>query len=150
MSSPARSYAVCFSIGLVFFLVATLVSDVIARTTIGSDGLGYAFSQHVYYAATQPFGTGLLLAPFLVVAWMAAPLARRKSMRRGVMFLCVACTVLTVIYFLGYQDSQHYMVQRMWTAAVLTIGYLVFKSVPVLIIALVAFLFMRRGPPVET
>jgi lipid-A-disaccharide synthase-like uncharacterized protein len=150
MSSPAHPYTACFSLGLVFFLVATLLSDVIARTTIGSDGLVYAVSQHIHYAATQPFGTGLLLGPFLIVAWMAASLARRKSMRRGVIFLCVACTVLTVIYFLGYQDSQHYLVQGMWTAAVLAIGYLVFKSVPVLLVALMAFLFMRRGTPVQT
>ena len=149
MPPPARPYVVCFSLGLAFFLLSTLVSDVIARTTVGSDDLGHAISQHVYYAATQPFGTGLLLAPFLLMAWMAASLARRKSMRRGVIFLCAACSVLTLVYFLGYQDSQHYMAQRMWTAATLAIGFLVFKSIPVLIVALVAFLVARRGTRVE-
>lgn len=70
-------------------------------------------------------------------------------MRRGVIFLCAACSVLTLVYFLGYQDSQHYMAQRMWTAATLAIGFLVFKSIPVLIVALLAFLIARRGTRVE-
>jgi biotin transporter BioY len=145
MLPPARPYAACFSLGVAFFLLATLVSDVVARTTVGSEGFGHAISQHAYYAVTGPTGTGMLLAPFLLVAWMAASLARRKTMRRGVAFLCAACSVLTIIYFVGYQDSQHYMTQGMWTAATLTIGFLVFKSVPVVVVALVAFLFLRRG-----
>jgi len=142
-------YTICFALGTAFFFIATLISDVIARTTVGSEGLGHAISQHLRYAATQPFGTGLLLAPFLLVAWMAASLSLRKSMRRGLILLCAACSVLAVIYFMGYQDSQWHMAQRMWTAATLAIGFLVFKSIPVLAVALVAFLIARRGARVE-
>ena len=149
MSPQARAYVTCFSIAVVFFFVSTLVSDVIARTTIGAEGVGYAISQHVYYAATQPIGTGMLLAPFLLVAWMAASVARRKTMRRGLVFLCATCSVLALMYFFAYQDSQRYMAQRMWTAATLAIGLLAFKSVPVLIVAVVTFLIVRRGPRVE-
>jgi lipid-A-disaccharide synthase-like uncharacterized protein len=149
MSPPVRAYATCFAIAVVFFLVSTLVSDVIARTTIGSENFGYAISKHAYYASTQPIGTGMLLAPFLLVAWMASSVARRKTMRRGFIFLCVTCSVLTLMYFLAYQESQQYMTQRMWTAATLAVGLLAFKSVPVLIVALVTFLIMRRGPRVE-
>ena len=149
MSPPVRAYVTCFAIAVGFFLVSTLVSDVIARTTIGSEDFGYAISKHVYYAATQPIGTGMLLAPFLLVAWMASSLARRKTMSRGLVFLCLACSVLALMYFLGYQESQRYMAQRMWTAATLAVGLLAFKSVPVLIVALVTFLIVRRGPRVE-
>jgi hypothetical protein len=109
---PTRAYAVCFSLGVAFFLVSTLVSDVIARVTVGAEGFGHAISQHVYYAVTQPIGTGLLLAPFLLVAWMAASLARRKAIGRALVLLCVASSVLGLIYFVGYQDSQRYMAQR--------------------------------------
>ena len=45
----------------------------------------------------------------------------------------------------GYQESQLYMTKRMWTAAALSVGFLMFKSVPVLAVCLVAFLIMRRG-----
>ena len=149
MSSPVRAYVTCFSIAAVFFLVSTMVSDVLARMTIGSEGFGHATSQHAYYAATQPIGTAMLLAPFLLLAWMASSLARRRTLRRGIVFLCIFSSILAVMYFLAYQDSQQYMAQRMWTAATLAIGFLLFKSVPVLIIALVTFLFIRRVPRVE-
>ena len=142
--TAARAYLTCFLLGLAWFMASTMVSDVIARTTIGAEGLGYAISRHAYYAVTEPFGTGMLLVPFLLVAWMAASLARRKTLRHGVLFLCITCAVLALMYFFAYQDSQHYMAQRMWTAATLAIGLLVFKSVPVLIVALVAFLILRR------
>jgi hypothetical protein len=145
MQRPNRPYVVCFSLGVAFFLVSTLLSDVIARTAIGGEGVGHAISQHVYYATTQPIGTGLLLAPFLLMAWMAASLARRKTMRRGLVLLCTTCSVLVLIYFVGYQNSQQYMAQRMWTAATLAIGFLMFKSIPVVLAGLVAFLIMRRG-----
>jgi biotin transporter BioY len=132
-----------------FFLVSTLASDVIARTTIGSEAFGYAISQHAYYAATQPIGTGVLLAPFLLVAWMASSVARRTTQRRGIVFLCITCSVLALMYFLAYQDSQQYMAHRMWTAATLAIGFLAFNSIPVLILALVTFLIVRQGSRVE-
>jgi hypothetical protein len=144
-----RPYVVCFSLAVAFFLVSTLLSDVIARTAIGGEGVGHAISQHVYYAATQPIGTGLLLAPFLLMAWMAASLARRKTMTRGLALLCTTCLVLVLIYFVGYQNSQEYMAQRMWTAATLAVGFLAFKSVPVVLAGLGAFLIMRRGRRVE-
>ena len=149
MSPRVRTYVTCFGIAVVFFLVSTLVSDVIARTTISAEGFGHAISQHAYYAAAQPVGTGMLLAPFLIVAWMAASVAQRKTIRRGLVFLCVACSILALMYFSAYQNSQHYMAQRMWTAAALSVGLLPFKSVPILIIALIAFLVMRRVPRVE-
>ena len=149
MTSQARTYTICFSIGIAYFVAATLISDVIARTTIGSEGLRNAIAKHTYYAVTQPFATALLLIPFLLLAWMAVGLARRKTMKRGLIFLCSTCTILASVYFAGYQDSQHYMAQRMWTAATLAVAFLVLKSIPVLVVALVAFLLLRRGARVE-
>jgi hypothetical protein len=149
MPVPNRPYTVCLSLGIAFFLVSTLLSDVIARTTIGGEGVGKAISQHIYYATIQPIGTGLLLAPFLLMSWMAASLARRQMMRPGLVLLCVACSVLALIYFVGYQNSQQYMEQRAWTAASLAVGLLAFKSIPVVFLGLVAFLIMRRASRVE-
>jgi hypothetical protein len=83
MRTENDPYVVCFSLGVAFFVVSTLLSDVIARTLIGGEGIGHAISQHAYYAITQPFGTALPLAPFLLTAWMAASLARRKTMKQA-------------------------------------------------------------------
>jgi hypothetical protein len=141
---PSRPALVCFSIGGAYFVAATLLSDVFARVAIGGEGVGHAIAQHLYYAAIGPIGTGMLLAPFLLFSWMAASLARRKSMRQGLALLCIFSTILAVIYFWGYQESQLYMTKRMWTAAALSVGFLMFKSIPVLVVCLVAFLIMRR------
>jgi hypothetical protein len=149
MSPHVRVGITCLSIATAFFLFSTLVSDIVARTTIGSQTFGNALSQHAYYAATQPIATGLLLAPFLLVAWMAFSIARCNSIRRGIVFLCIVCSVLGVIYFFAYRDSQLYMKEQMWTAATLAIGSLVVKSVPVLLVSLVASRRMCRGQRLE-
>jgi hypothetical protein len=147
--SATRSYTLCFSVAAGFFIFSTLISDTIARMTIGGEGFVDAISEHVYYAAVQPLGTALLLAPFLLVAWMAGALIRRRTTRRGIIFLCITCSVLALMYFGAYQNAQDFLAQRMWTAAALTVGLLAFKSIPVLVVALIAFLFSRRGSHVE-
>jgi hypothetical protein len=144
-----RPYVACFSLGFAFFLAATLLCDVIARVAIGGEGVGHAIARHAFYAVTEHFGTGMLLVPFLLVTWMSAALAQRKSLRRGLLFLCVTGSILTVMYLLGYLASQQFMAQRMWTAATLAIGFLFFKSIPVVIAALVAFLILRRKARAE-
>ena len=66
-------------------------------------------------------------------------------MKQGLALLVIFSTILAAIYFWGYQESQLYMTKRMWTAAALSVGFLMFKSVPVLVACLVAFLILRRG-----
>src|SRR5262245_45962717 len=143
----SRPYRVCFLLGAGFFLVSTMLSDVIARVTIGDEGVAHAISRHFFYAMSEPIGSGALLAPFMLIAWMAASLARRKTMIQGLALLCIFSTILTIMYFWGYQQSQLYMTKGMWTAAALSVGFLVFKSVPVLVVCLIAFLILRRVKP---
>jgi hypothetical protein len=125
-------------------VAATLGSDVLARTSVGGDSLGKAVGEHAYYAAVQPIGTAMLLAPFLLLAWMSASLAKRKGFDRGLRVFLLGALLLGFMYFSGYQDSQSYMKQRMWTAATLAIGLLPFKSIPLLLICLAFRWFVAR------
>ena len=58
------------------------------------------------------------------------------------MSACVA--ILALMYYGGYADAQRFMHQRAWTAAALAVGLLPFKSMPVVVIALVARLVWGR------
>jgi hypothetical protein len=136
MTLRDRPYLAFFAFAALLFLAATLGSDIVARTTVGGEGLGKAITEHAYYAFVQPIGTAMLLAPFLLLGWMSASLAKRKRFDGGLGVFLLGALLLGFIYFIGYQDSQSYMKQRMWTAATLSVGLLPFKSVPLLLICL--------------
>lgn len=139
---PYRTFIV---LAIVPFILATLGSDVVARSGVYGESIGTAISEHLHYAAIQPMGTAMLLAPFLVLAWMAASLAKRKNFDSGLGVFLLGAVLLGFTYFSGFQDSQHYMKQRMWTAASLSVGLLPLKSIPVLVICLVVrWLVARR------
>jgi hypothetical protein len=144
-----RRYSICFSIGVAFFLVATVLSDVIARTAIGGEGIRKALAEHVHYALIEPVGTAFLLAPFLASAWIAASLIPDNRTRQGFLLLSVPCMVLAFMYYVGYQDSQRYLAQHMWTAAALAVGLLPFRSVPIVLLGWVVFLILRKESRVE-
>jgi hypothetical protein len=136
MALRDRPYPAFFGFAVLLFLATTLGSDVVARTTVGGEALGHAISEHAYYALVQPIGTALLIAPFLLLGWMSASLAKRKGFNGGLGVFFLGAFMLGVMYFSGYQDSQNYTRQKMWTAATLSIGLLPFKSVPLLLICL--------------
>ncbi|MGH2507635.1 MAG: hypothetical protein ACRDHZ_09580 [Ktedonobacteraceae bacterium] len=131
--------------GIIFFLIATLMSDVIARISVGNERMVRAISEHLHYAVTQPIGTLLLLCPFLILSWMSASLSKRKGRGIGLGFLVASGLALTSIYFFGYQASQAYLQQRMWTAAALSVGLLPVESVPVILICLGARWLIGRS-----
>jgi hypothetical protein len=136
MTLRDRPYPAFFGFAALLFLAATLGSDIVARTTVGGEDLGKAITEHAYYAVVQPIGTAMLLAPFLLLGWMSASLAKRKGFEEGLGVFLIGTLLLGFMYFSGYQDSQSYMEQRMWTAATLAVGLLPFKSVPPLLICL--------------
>lgn len=146
-----RPYPVFFSLAVLLFLIATLGSDVVARTTVGGEGLVKALSDHVYYAFIQPIGTAMLLAPFLLLGWMAASAAKRKGFDAGLGVFLLGLLMLGFMYFSGYQDSQGFVKERKWTAATLSIGLLPFKSIPLLLICLgVRWLVVRKKDEAKT
>jgi hypothetical protein len=138
-------YSVFFALSVGAFLVSTVCADVFVRTRFGAQDFLKAANEHFYYAFLQPVGTAMLLAPFLLLAWMSASLAKRRGDQRGFGLFALGSALLCVLYFSGYYGSQTYMERRLWTAAALSVGLLPFKSVLVLLFCLVVrWLVVRK------
>jgi hypothetical protein len=128
----------------VAFLVATTGSDVFARVTIGGETLTKAFSEHFYWAAVQFIGTLMLLAPFGFLAVIASWVQERTNTWKALAVFGVPTLYLIYSYFDGYQASQAAMLDKRWTAATLSIGFLPFAAAPVVLFAwLVALILVR-------
>ena len=140
-----RPYSTFVGLAVLLAIVATLGSDVVARTSIGGQSFAAAAKEHLYYAATQPVGTALLIAPFLLLGWIAASAAKQKGLEAGFAVFLAGAILLGLMYFSDYQDSRISMKERRWTAATLSIGFLPFKSIPLLLLCLgVRWLIVRK------
>jgi hypothetical protein len=141
-------YTSFLAFGALVFILATLGSDVIARTRLSGDGLWQAASQHAHYAAVQLIGTALLLAPFLLLGWMSGSAATRKTFGAGLCVFFFGTLLLGFMYFVGYQDAETFAREGKWTAATLSVGMLPFKSaVPLMICLGVRWLVLRNSEP---
>jgi hypothetical protein len=144
MNYRDRPLSTFLALGVGAFLVADVGFEVLARLWIGRNPLGQATSETLYSLATQPVGTLMLLAPFLLIAWMAASLARRRTFERGLLLFMVAAGALGVLYFVGHVEAEQALKSRRWTAAALSVGLLPFESIPVLLLALIARWLLAR------
>jgi hypothetical protein len=144
MDLRSRPYATFFALGIGAFAVADVGFEVFARVWIGRTSLGQAISETLYYLAIQPVGAAMLLAPFLLLAWMAASLARKRTFERGLLLFGISVVILAALYFAGHIGSEQAMQNRRWTAAALSVGLLPFKSIPLLVLALIGRLLLGR------
>jgi heme/copper-type cytochrome/quinol oxidase subunit 3 len=136
-------------VAVAVFLVATAGADLVARTSIGGQPFAAALHEHLYWAAVELVGTALLLAPFIAVAFVCARIEKQARDRSVALIFTAAMLALLYFYFQGYQASERAMLQKMWTAATLSVGLLpFFIGVPVVLAALgagaVAAKFDRR------
>jgi hypothetical protein len=132
------------ALAAVAFLVATTGSDVFARVTIGGQPLLKAVSEHFYWAGVQFIGTILLFAPFGFLAVIASWVQDRKNAWTAVALFAIPTLYLIYSYFDGYQASQIAMLDKRWTAATLSVGFLPFAAVPVVLIDWLAALILVR------
>ena len=126
------------------FLVATTGSDVFARVTIGDQTLTKAASEHFYWAGVQLVGTLMLIAPFGFLAVIASWVQDRVNTRMAVSLFAIPTLYLIYSYFEGYQASQIALLNERWTAATLSIGFLPFAAVPVVLVAWLVGLIVVR------
>jgi heme/copper-type cytochrome/quinol oxidase subunit 3 len=120
--------------GVVTFLAATTGADLYAKTTIGGEPLNVAMRDHLYWAAVQFVGTLLLLAPFIAVAFVCARIEKQARVRSVALIFTAAMLTLLYFYFQVYQAAERAMLEKMWTAATLSIGLLpFFIGVPVVL-----------------
>jgi uncharacterized membrane protein YfcA len=111
---------------VVAFLAATTGADLYARTTIGREQFAVALREHLYWAAVQFVGTLLLLAPFVAVALVCARVEKQARSRSVALIFTAAMLTLLYFYFQGHQAAQRAELERLWTAATLSIGLLPF------------------------
>jgi len=146
MNYRGRPFSTFFALAVGAFFTANVCSEVLARLWVGGSSLGHAVSETLYYLTVQPVGTLMLIAPFFLLAWMAASLARKRTFERGLLLFGIAALALTVLYVFGHVGAEQALKHRKWTAAALSVGLLPFQSIPVLVLALIARLLLGRKP----
>jgi amino acid permease len=135
-------------VAVVSFLGATTGSDLYARTTIAGQALAVALQEHLYWAAVQFVATLLLLAPFVAVALLCDRAEKEVRTRSVLLIFAVAMIALLYFYFQGHQAAQRAELERMWTAATLSIGLLpFFIGVPVVLAVLGAWALAAKFDP---
>jgi hypothetical protein len=136
-----RFYA---ALGFVAFLIGTTVSDVFASMTVGGERFGPAVGEHFYWAGMELFGTLSLLLPFAILAVIGSWVEARSTRLKGLIVFALPTLYLIYSYFVGYRAAKLAELDHRWTAATLSIGFLPFAAVPVVLIAwLVAFILVR-------
>lgn len=146
MNHRSRPLLTFFALAVCMFLVAHPGSEILARMWIGGRPADQAVRDTLHYLAIQPVGGLMLLAPFLLLAWMAASLAKVRTFASGLVLLAITASALTVLYVFGHVQSEQALNSRQWTAAALSVGLLPFQSIPVLLLALLARLRLGRRP----
>jgi hypothetical protein len=132
----------CFAVGA--YVVADIGFSVVASIWVAQDPIGEALKKAIYYAATQPIGSLMLLAPFALLGWMAASLAAKKTLGAGLLLFAAGVTALGLMYFWGHIGAEQAMQNRKWTSAALAVGLLPFQSVPILFVILIVRLLAGR------
>ena len=144
---PRRSTLTLIALSLLLFVVIDLIADAAARMAVGGQGLRTAVGEHLHYAAVQPLGTAVLASPFLALAWLAAPVARRRGSAVGLALVCGTALLLGGIDYTGYAAAQDALAQHHWTAATFSVAFLPFESAPVLALGLALRWLALRSPP---
>lgn len=112
--------------------------------TIGGQSIPNAVGEHFYWAGVQFLATLMLFAPFGFLAMIASWVEDRARTWKAVLLFAVPTLYLIYSYFEGYRASQVAMVDKRWTAATLSIGFLPFWAAPVVLFDWLAGLIMIR------
>ncbi len=118
------------ALGLAAFTLATLGSDVVARTGIRGQTLQDAVLSHLEHA---PRAAIMLLPPFALIALICALLEDKTSRRRALILFTISAMTLLYLYFTGYQAAQEALLEERWTAAAMSIGFLPYVAMLVVI-----------------
>ncbi|MES2938513.1 MAG: hypothetical protein V4864_12585 [Pseudomonadota bacterium] len=144
MNHRGRPFLTFLALAVGVFMVANVGAEVLARVWVSGHPPGKAARETLHYLAAQPLGALMLVAPFLLLAWMAASLAKARTFESGLILFGIAALALTALYVLGHVAAEQAVNSRQWTAAALSVGLLPFQSIPVLVLALLARLLLGR------
>ncbi|HEX7249092.1 MAG TPA: hypothetical protein VF262_01775 [Burkholderiales bacterium] len=140
-----RHSSVFLALGLTAYALFDPGAAVYARIHVANTAPSEAITHTLYYMAIQPFGTVLLLAPFLCLGWLSSSMAIARGFHAGLIEFAIGTAALGYMYAVGHLGSEASMLNHQWTAASLSVGLLPFESLIVLgPLALVTF-GLRRG-----
>jgi hypothetical protein len=144
---------VFLAVAVVSFLLATTGSDVFARMTVGGQNLGAALSDHFYWAGVQFIATILLFLPFGFLAVIGSWIEDKADRLKAIVVFGLPTLYLIYSYFEGYQAAKVAELDKHWTAATLSIGFLPFAALPIVLLAwligYVAIRFNRKSQTTE-
>ena len=144
MALRNRPYLLFLAAAFAAFGVGHIVFGVIARVWIGQEDVGQAAREVLDFVMASPLAAAFLLAPFLLLGWIAASLATKQNLTYGTALFGAGAIAVLVLYWLGHVGAQLAMQNRAWTAAALAVGLLPFKSVPILVVAFLAGLLFGK------
>lgn len=134
MNLRNRPYILFAILTLGVFIVSHIGFRILAHAWIGRSSVGEAVREALDSSITQPVATLFLVAPFVLLGWMAASLARERTLKRGLTLFTFGAMVLGLLYFSGHIGAEKAMRQQQWTAAALSVGLLPFQSIPIVIL----------------
>lgn len=128
------------------FAVADPGFDLLVRLSVLQSHFTQALGETLHDVAARPVGALLRLVPFLLLGWMAASLARRKTMSHGARLFLLGAAILSLMYFEGHVEADHAMLRQRWDAATFAIGQLPYRSIPILLALLALRFVMAKAP----
>ena len=109
-------YYLLIALGL--FAVTVVVGDVFAAVTIAGRSLGQALGEHLDWWRDQTaMGFALMIAPFVALALVCGWLNDRGATWKAASLFLVAMAVLGWGYFDTFQQAQHALEAKRWTAS---------------------------------
>jgi len=130
---------------LLCFLVATIGFEVLASVLQTQAAVIFSLHESIHSFFSQPIGSLLLAAPFLVIGIVAANLAKGVGSFQAKVFFVSSVAALGALYLSGYWAAQQALLAQKWTAAALSVGLLPFQSILILVLAAfpAGFMFWR-------
>ena len=130
---------------LISFFAATTGFEVLASVVQTQAAVISALRESIHSSLSQPIGSLLLAAPFLVIGVVAANLAKGVGSFQAKVFFVISVVALGALYLSGYWAAQQALLAHKWTAATLSVGLLPFQSILILVLAAfpAGFMFWR-------
>lgn len=145
--SPSRGplFVGFIGVGMALFLFANFGAILYAKSLAFGAQWSDSLREVLLNAINAPGTTVVLAAPFLLLALIAAVVARSGRIAAGTILFIVGITVLGWIYLAGYIDSQAALAERKWTTSAFTLGFVPLKSLLLLAALYLFSLILTRA-----
>ena len=98
MALRNRPYLLFLVAAFVAFGVGHIIFEVVARVLIGQEDVGHAAREALHFVMVAPLAAAFLLAPFLLLGWIAASLATKQNLTYGAALFGAGAIAVLVLY----------------------------------------------------